>query len=236
VQLKPTSKVLDLGCGNGRWAYYVASKAAFVEAVDPSDSVFAAAQSLSGIPNVRITRAEIENLPFPDASFDFVMTLGVLHHIPDTRRALRQCVEKLKPGGYFLVYLYYSLDNRGRMYRLLFRATDLVRRCVARLPLVARNLVSDAIAISVYLPLVLVGRFVCALGMHSLAERLPLSVYRDRSLEVMRNDARDRFGTPLERRFSRSEIAQMMRECGLSEISFSENPPYWHAISRRSAD
>jgi 2-polyprenyl-3-methyl-5-hydroxy-6-metoxy-1,4-benzoquinol methylase len=43
---------------------------------------------------------------------DFGYSLGVLHHIPDAQKALSDCVKKLKLGAPFLVYLYYSFDNR----------------------------------------------------------------------------------------------------------------------------
>jgi hypothetical protein len=43
----------------------------------------------------------------------------------------------------------------------------------------------------------------------------------------MRTDSRDRFGTPLERRFSRMEIVNMLINAGLENISFSERAPFW---------
>ena len=46
----------------------------------------------------------------------------------------------------------------------------------------------------------------------------------------MRTDARDRFGTPLERRFKRAEVEKMMREAGLGDIRFSDAAPYWCAV------
>lgn len=49
-------------------------------------------------------------------------------------------------------------------------------------------------------------------------------------MTILRNDALDRFGTPLEQRFSRNQIEEMMLKCGLEEIRFSEKAPYWHAI------
>jgi hypothetical protein len=65
------------------------------------------------------------------------------------------------------------------------------------------------------------------------AERVPLSLYRDKSLYVMRNDALDRFGTPLEQRFTRAEIESMMRAGGLERITFSDEPPFWCAVGYR---
>lgn len=49
----------------------------------------------------------------------------------------------------------------------------------------------------------------------------------------MRTDALDRFGTRLERRFSRREIEAMMREAGLDVIVFLDAPPFWCALGRR---
>ena len=49
----------------------------------------------------------------------------------------------------------------------------------------------------------------------------------------MRNDALDRFGTPLEQRFNKSEIKAMMESGGLKNIVFSANAPYWHAIGQK---
>ena len=50
----------------------------------------------------------------------------------------------------------------------------------------------------------------------------------------MQTDALDRFGTSLEKRFSRLEIEQMMKDSGLKEIRFSEQEPYWCAMGVKS--
>jgi hypothetical protein len=49
----------------------------------------------------------------------------------------------------------------------------------------------------------------------------------------MRTDARDRFGTPLEKRFFREKIKEMMISSGLENITFSESPPYWCVIGKK---
>ena len=64
-------------------------------------------------------------------------------------------------------------------------------------------------------------------------KKLPLSVYANFSLSVIRNDALDRFGTPLEQRFSKEEIEKMMLACGLEQIIFSDGHPYWHAVGHK---
>jgi SAM-dependent methyltransferase len=58
--------------------------------------------------------------PWDDETFDFGMSIGVLHHIPDTKQALINCVKKIKKGGHFYVYLYYRFDNRGFLFKATF--------------------------------------------------------------------------------------------------------------------
>ena len=99
----------DFGCGTGRWSKYFHTRVGAVAAIDPSEAVLAAAQLLNGVSNVHLYKASIDKLPFADDYFDLGFSLGVLHHIPDTSKALAACVKKIKPGGHFLVYLYYSL-------------------------------------------------------------------------------------------------------------------------------
>lgn len=226
--------VLDVGCGSGRWTKYVCQKAAFVEAIDPSSAVFAAAKLLKEQKNVRITQAEAEAIPFKDETFDFVFSLGVLHHIPDTAKALENCVHKVKKGGYFLVYLYYALDNRGFLYKTLFYISNLIRRIVTILPSVIKKVVCDILAIIIYMPFILLLRLVKAIFPgKAWYKSIPLAYYVDKSFNVIRNDALDRFGTPLEQRFTKEEIEAMMKKAGLDNIVFSENAPYWHAIGQK---
>ena len=234
AMLTPDATALDLGCGSGRWARYVASRCAFVEAVDPSDAVLAAHALTHDLKNVRVTQASIDSLPFPDEGFDFILCLGALHHVPDTAAALETAVKKLRPGGWMLLYIYYALENRGPAYRLLFGTADLLRRVVSGLPGPLKRVCCDVLALTVYLPLVGLARAVQMLSGKG-AEALPLHYYSDKSWRVIRNDALDRFGTPLEQRFTRAEIAEMMAASGLADLRFSDRMPMWHVVGRKGS-
>ena len=165
--------------------------------------------------------------------FDFGMSVGVLHHIPDTPKALKDCVKKIKRDGYFYVYLYYALDNRGLLFKSIFSVVNFIRKVISSMPHGFKKLFCDIIAVTVYMPIVLFGRLVRKIGFKKLASKLPLSGYQDRSFFIIRNDALDRFGTKLEQRFSKLQITEMMQQAGLGEIVISENFPYWHAIGKR---
>ena len=222
----------DLGCGSGRWAAGVAPRVGLLHCIDPSSPALDVARTqLRGHDNVRFHQAAADDIPLPDGSQDFGYSLGVLHHVPDTGRALADCVRKLKPGAPFLIYLYYALDNRRPWFRAIWRATDVVRKRVATLSFGPRRAVSTVIAASVYWPLARVAWMGEKLGANVSA--LPLGAYRYRSFYSMRTDALDRFGTRLEQRFTRSEIEQMMQHAGLTDIRFSEEEPYWVACGRK---
>ncbi len=233
AMLPASATALDLGCGGGRWSQYVSSRCAFVEAVDPSDAVLAAHSVTRDLSNVRVTQASVDTLPFPDRSFDFILCLGALHHIPDTAAALETAVQKLRPGGWILLYIYYALENRGPGYRLLFGVADLLRRVTSRLPGPLKRLSCDVLAVTVYLPLVALAGALGMLMGRRAAEAIPLHYYSGKSWRVIRNDALDRFGTPLEQRFTREQITEMMTESGLEDLHFSDRMPMWHVVGRK---
>jgi ubiquinone/menaquinone biosynthesis C-methylase UbiE len=228
---------LDLGCGSGRWSAYISGKVGQVEAIDPSESVLSAAQFLKHKENIRVTQAAVDNIPFANNTFDFLLCLGVLHHIPDTQQALTRSVEKLKPGGLTLLYFYYNFDNRGQLFKLIFKLSDVVRKLVCTFPNGLKKFTCDTIAVLIYMPLVLAGRLIQHLfPKSSFWKKIPLSYYTNKSFTVIRNDALDRFGTPLEQRFSKTEITQMLDKSGLTEIKFSSQTPFWHCIARKKSE
>lgn len=231
--LPPDSRGFDLGCGSGRWARFVAPRVGELHCVDASDVALGVARrQLAEQANCHFHHASVDSLPFADDSMDFGYSLGVLHHVPDTAAGIRACVAKLKPGAPFLVYLYYALDNRPAAFRALWRASELIRGAVSRLPFRARYAASQAIAAGVYWPLANGARLLESAGMN--VDGLPLATYRNRSFYVMRTDALDRFGTRLEQRFTRAEVEAMMKAAGLERITFREAMPYWCAVGYRS--
>jgi ubiquinone/menaquinone biosynthesis C-methylase UbiE len=222
----------DLGCGSGRWAILVAPKVGLLHCIDPApEALNVARRRLQDYPNVRLHLATADDMPVEDSSQDFGYSLGVLHHVPDTLAALRKCVEKLKPGAPFLLYLYYRFENRPIWFALLWRTTDIGRRVISRLPFSIRRAITTAVAAGVYFPLARTAKILEARGRN--VTNLPLSAYRNASFYTMRTDALDRFGTRLEQRFTKDEIRALMEEAGLERIVFRDAEPYWVACGYR---
>lgn len=230
----PTAAVgADIGCGSGRWASLVAPRVGELHCVEPSGKALSVAQgNLAGFKNVRFHQATVDAMPFPDASLDFAYSLGVLHHVPDTAAAIRSVAAKLKSGAPFLVYLYYAFDNRPAWYRLLWKASDWIRRVVARLPFRTRYALSQVVAVTVYWPLARAAHLLDRMGF--LPGSWPLAYYKDNTFYTMRTDALDRFGTRLEHRFTKAEITAMLHAAGFAEVRFSEAMPFWCAVAIRS--
>ena len=217
----------DLGCGSGRWAKLVAPRVGKLHLLDPSEALDVAKRNLAGQDNCEFHSSGVDDIPLEDASCDFGYCLGVLHHIPDTEAGLRACVAKLKPGAPFLLYLYYRFDNRPMWFRAIWKASDLVRKLISKLPYSGRYATSQLLAATVYFPLARTARVVEKLGINP--GLIPLSQYRNNSFYTMRTDSLDRFGTLLEKRFTKTEIAAMMENCGLKEITFSDRS-FWTAV------
>jgi SAM-dependent methyltransferase len=231
--LPPDAEGFDLGCGSGRWAALVAERVGRLHCIDPSQQALEVARRrLEGRPGIAFHLAGADSIPLADGSQDFGYSLGVLHHIPDTAAAMRDAVSKLKPGAPFLVYLYYSFDNKPRWFRYLWKASEGGRWSISRLPFPLRKAATSAIAAGVYWPLTRLARAAEALGLD--VANVPLSAYRRSSFYTMRTDALDRFGTRLEQRFSREEVARMMEAAGLTGIVFREGVPYWVACGRKA--
>jgi SAM-dependent methyltransferase len=219
----------DLGCGSGRWAALVAPRVGTLHCIDASDAALAVAKrNLGGATHVLFHHASVDAIPLPDGEADFGYSLGVLHHVPDTKAGIAACVAKLKRGAPFLVYLYYAFDNRPKWFRGLWKSTELARFVFSRSPHPIRYAVSQLMALTVYFPLARTAWLCEKLGMNVSA--FPLSFYRNRRFYVMRTDALDRFGTQLEQRFTRVQIETMLRDAGLEQIEFSDGEPFWCAV------
>jgi len=221
----------DMGCGSGRWAKLIAPKVKKLHCIDPSPAINIAKNNLKSFKNCEFHNKGVSNINFSEESMDFGFSLGVLHHVPDTEAAIKSCVRLLKKNSPFLIYLYYSFDNKPFFYKVVWKITEILRFIISRLSYPLRYFCSQIIAFFIYIPLSRIALICEKIGFRKkFVENIPLSFYRSLSIYTIKTDALDRFGTRLEKRFSKREIYYMMKRSGLEKIRFSNDSPYWIAV------
>jgi SAM-dependent methyltransferase len=211
-------RVLDVGCGAGRFAEVALSAGARLVALDYSTAVDAAFANLAPHPNLDVVQGDIYKLPFRPAQFDAVYCLGVLQHTPDVRKAFLSLPAQVREGGrlavdaypklrlnvlwpkYWLRPLTTRIDAR-RLFRLVERAVPLLlplSDLISRLPWVGPKL-----------------RYAVPVANHRPA--FPqLSPTQVREWAVL--DTFDMFGPAYDEPQSAETLAAWCREAGLQQI------------------
>jgi len=94
-----TKRVLDVGCGAGRFAEVALSADANVVAIDYSSAVETCFANLGSNPRLSVIQADVYQLPVKPGVFDYVYCFGVLQHTPNPHRAVLALASPLKEGG-----------------------------------------------------------------------------------------------------------------------------------------
>ncbi len=99
-------RVLDAGCGGGRYSKVCAEAGASVVGADHSGAVSKARTLCAHLPNAAFVQADLKHLPLEPSAFDFVFSIGVMHHDTNTRAVFDAVAKFVKPGGRYSVWLY----------------------------------------------------------------------------------------------------------------------------------
>jgi SAM-dependent methyltransferase len=223
--------VLDVGAGSGRHSREAVALGARVVAVDIGRAIDVARSNLP--PEVLTVQADAEQLPLARGEFDFVCSLGVLHHLPVPRRALRALVPYARPGGHVHVYLYWVPARLW--HRLVLAGVGAARRVTWRMPHGLLHALCYPLAAGLLATIVAPYRALRHRPRgRRLAATLPLKAYADYPFGVLVNDQFDRFSAPLERRFTQDQVRSLVRDAGLTDVVVLPNHG-WVADARRPA-
>ena len=122
--LMPGEKVLDLGCGNGRFFEFCKDKNIDYFGVDSSEKLIEIAKAK--YPQAKFQTADAFNLLFPNNYFDKVYSIAVFHHIPSRElrlQFLKEVKRVLRPDGFLILTVWKFFRPKTRL--LLFRFTIL---------------------------------------------------------------------------------------------------------------
>jgi 2-polyprenyl-3-methyl-5-hydroxy-6-metoxy-1,4-benzoquinol methylase len=205
-------RVLDAGCGSGRWTYALSELGADVVAIDlTAGGIESAHEALGDRANVTFCQADLFSLPFRAESFDFVMSWGVLHHTRNTRAAFSNLVPLVRRRGTLYVMVY----ERLAPVRLFF--TNALRAVMRRLPDERRYRACRLLVIKNPLIARGVGAFVMASRYDSANPHLDR-----RTLQFGLFDA---YSPRYNHVHSRTEVEGWFTDAGFEEIKVVESPP-----------
>lgn len=214
--------VLDAGCGKGRHACLSAQFGAReVIGIDLSEAVEAAFENTRQFPNVHIVQADIYRLPFP-AAFDFIYSIGVLHHLPDPKMGFLSLVKHLQPGGRMSVWVY---GKEGNLW--IEKLVNPVRiHITSKLPKAVTRVLSFLLSLPLYAALKLVyGQVEHRPRLRPLKNRLPYSEYlcaiSDYSFAENFWNVFDHLVAPTAFYHSREEVADWFATARLQQVEIT---------------
>jgi SAM-dependent methyltransferase len=221
---------LDAGCGKGRFTRILARYLDAEVALDGSSAVEAAARSLHDVANVTVMRSDLREAPFAPGSFDFISSLGVLHHLDDPFDGFQRLLTYLAPHGQILLMLY-SRPAHASVRSAALSSAKAIRKVTVRLPYRAVKAISTPVAGLLYLGVVAPGRWGKEHGWSSLAA-LPMYTYRDKPFRSLVLDTFDRLTAPVEHRYVWSELQRWFDDTGLV-VDAAREETGWFIVAHR---
>jgi SAM-dependent methyltransferase len=138
--------VLEAGCGAGRFTELLVKSGALVHALDRSVAVEANKGNIGQQPNYSVAQADLLHPPFPPASFDLVLCLGVLQHTPSPEASIRGLWQMVKPGGWLVI------DHYTWSFSLVTKLAPLYRLFLKDMPPAKSKRITDRL-VSIFFPL-----------------------------------------------------------------------------------
>lgn len=215
---------LDVGCGFGRHLCQAEACGAEMVGVDFSAAIESSHANTHHLPNVRLVQADIYALPFESSVFDFVYSVGVLHHLPDPTRGLRAVTPLVKAGGEAFIWVY-SKERRVTNFLL-----ELGRTVTSRMPhriVKAVSFIGAGVDQCAFVTPYRWSRRNRRLG--GIAERFTpprIKMYSRYPFQVLYADWFDRLAAPIRFYYTAGEVEEMMRAAGLSDVQVSPTGLY----------
>ena len=219
--------VLDAGCGFGRHTYYAAKYGAEVVGFDLSDAVEAAYKNCRKL-NVHIVQGDIYHLPFRKR-FDFIMSIGVLHHLPEPENGFLSLAGLMGSRTQIFVWLY---GREGRWFKLHI-VEGLIRAVTKHMPHRMLYYCCYAPAAVYHAFNVLYNAGGGADGSR-LTRRLPFRGYAKFPFRVKHADAFDLLATPVNNYYTKAQVGQWAADAKLKDISItSMEGKSWRLFGRK---
>jgi len=208
--------ILDAGCGVGRHTYWAAKFGAKeVIGIDLSEAVDSAESNCRELSNVNIIQADIYKLPFKSI-FDFIFSIGVLHHLPEPENGFRNLLNYLKEDALMLIWVYGRKNNFSNVY--IYESLRIITKHINSKIL---YYLCYPFAIGVECINKTADLFEKVDATKKIAKLMPFQYYRQFPFEVKLNDAFDVLATPRSRYYMMDEIKDWFLRAGFKNPKLS---------------
>ena len=223
---------LDIGCGAGRHALQASQSGAEILAIDISQAVDAAQHNNRANNRVHIIQADVYNLPVKTGIFDFIYSIGVLHHLPEPEKGYRTLIPFLRKGGALFIWLYAFSLRKIALEILRAVAQRLSNNNIRRMAFIC-NMIDYGIFINMYRLLAILP----VVGI-SIERHTPLRVkeYANYGFSVGYTDWFDRLSAPITNYYRENEMQAWLNHSGLCKTVLKlEGDSWWWLYGERKA-
>ena len=219
------SKVADIGSGNGRTVdMLLGAEPAKILAVEPSNAFRILEEKYKTNDRVQLLNVTGDRLP-PDSQLDYVISLGVLHHIPEPDPVVRAAYKAIKPGGNIFIWLYGKEGNQ--LYLFFVTPLRYITKYLPHTLLVGLSWIIDLILFP-YIKLCKILPLPMKRYISDYLAKLPAA---DRKLTIY-----DQLNPHHAKYYSRQEAIDLLKKNGFSNIKIHQRHGYsWSVLGSRSS-
>jgi len=213
---------IDAGCGNGYDLRIMAKKHPAIHfiGVDISDGIFNARRACNGLSNVSFVKASLLSLPFKEKIFDFAYSFGAIHHTPDPQGCFMELSRALNLNSKLIVYLY-EKHEKNLFKRCVLALVRPVRLVTTRMPkkllFILCAFLSPIVFILFSVPARVFGLFKAT---KKISDNVPFNFAGGPF--SLTGDLYDRFGAPIEHRYSLQEVRSIFEKSKFYDIEVTK--------------
>jgi len=214
---------LDAGCGFGRHIYSAVMFGARMVGMDFSDAIESSRKNTAMLKDVYLAKGDIYCPPFRENIFDFVYSIGVLHHLPDPERGFNSILRFVKRGGSIFIWVY--SDSRKFTNTVL----EFARMFTTRMPFPVLKTICFLFAALDYLVIRSVKLFSKNIFLGKLLDKITfdrVKIYMPYPFQVIFADWFDRLSAPVRFYYNENDLKGWAKRAGLKKVIISPTGKY----------
>jgi len=226
---------VDIGCGFGRHIYYAAKFGAEMVGIDFSAAINSAYNNTKELPNVHLVQADIYYLPLRNNYFDFIYSIGVLHHLPDPEKGFNALLPLLRPKGNISIWVY------SKSRPIVNFTIESIRLITKRIPHKALYFLCIIFSFMEWLYVIIPYKFLNRLpvirGLINKMVFKRIKTYAKYPFDVLTADWFDRLSAPLRYYYNENDLKSWFTRANLKLVKISPTASYgWRVLGEKDYD